>query len=178
MPNQWTSALSLRAVDQDGQVLDILVQRKRNKQAANRFFHKLKKQGNSPRKIVTDKLASYRAPRRMHFPLTHHITDKCQNNRAENSHQVTRIRERKMRKFKSLVQAQRFLSAMGEIYDHFQMDRHKTTATVYRTSLKRSLDSWHTHSPKSVECMRVSMELEFYALLKLIWQCRPLSLDV
>ena len=98
----------------------MLIQRKRNKQAADRFFRKLKKQGNSPRKIVTDKLASYRAPRKLHFPLTRHITDKWKNNRAENSHQVTRVRERKMRKFKSLVQAQRFLSAMGEIYDYFQ----------------------------------------------------------
>ena len=62
-----------RAVDQDGQVLDILVQRKRNKPAADRFFRKLKKQGYSPRSIVTDKLASYRAPRKVHFPLTRHI---------------------------------------------------------------------------------------------------------
>ena len=141
-----------RAVDQDGQVLDILVQRKRNKPAADRFFRKLKKQGYSPRSIVTDKLASYRAPRKVHFPLTRHITEKWQNNRAENSHQVTRMRERKMRKFKSLVQAQRFLSAMGEIYDHFQIGRHKTTATVYRTLLKRSLDSWRTiaQNPLSV----------------------------
>ena len=93
-----------------------------------------------------------RAPRKVHFPLTRHITDKWQNNRAENSHQVTRMRERKMRKFKSLVQAQRFLSAMGEIYDYFQIGRHKTTATVYRTLLKRSLDSWRTiaQNPLSV----------------------------
>ena len=99
-----------------------------------------------------DKLASYRAPRKLHFPLTRHITDKWKNNRAENSHQVTRMRERKMRKFKSLVQAQRFLSAMGEIYDYFQIGRHKTTAIVYRTLLKRSFDSWRTiaQNPLSV----------------------------
>ena len=132
------------AVDQEGQTLDILVQRKRNKHAANRFFQKLKQQGVSPRKIVTDKLASYRSPRKIHFPLTPHITDRWQNNRAENSHQITRLRERKMRKFKSLSQAQRFLSAMDEIYDHFQIGRHKTTAKVYRILLNRSFELWRT----------------------------------
>ena len=66
------------------------------------------------------------------------------NNRAENSHQVPRIRERKMRKFKSLAQAQRFLSAMSEIYDHFQIGRHKTTAKVYRILLNRSFELWRT----------------------------------
>ena len=98
----------------------------------------------SPRKIVTDKLASYRSPRKTHYPLTPHITDKWANNRAENSHQVTRIREGKIRKFKSLVQAQRFLSAMGEIYDHFQIGRHKTTAKVYRILFNRSFELWRT----------------------------------
>ena len=105
---------------------------------------KVKKQGNSPRKIVTDKLASYRAPRRMHFPLTRHITDKWANNRAENSHQMTRVRERGMKKFKSMTQAQRFLSTMSEFYDHFQMNRHKTTAQVHRILLNRSLHLWRT----------------------------------
>ena len=63
---------------------------------------------------------------------------------CKNSHQVTRMRERKMRKFKSLAQAQRFLSAMGEIYDHFQIGRHKTTAKVYRILLNRSFELWCT----------------------------------
>ena len=133
-----------RAVDQDGQVLDVLVQRNRNKHAADKFFRKLKKQGFSPRKIVTDKLASYRSPSKTHFPLTPHITDKSQNNRAENSHQVTRMRERKMRKFKSLPQAQRFLSTMGQIYDYFQLGRHKTSAAAYRSWLETSMNSWRT----------------------------------
>ena len=133
-----------RAVDQEGQVLDVLVQRKRNKHAANRFFQKLKRQGASPRKIVTDKLASYRSACKTHYPLTSHITDKWANNRAENSHPMTRVRERKMKKFKSMTQAQRFLSAMGEIYDHFQMNRHQTTAKVYRILLNQSLLLWRT----------------------------------
>ena len=133
-----------RAVDQDGQVLDVLVQRKRNKHAASRFFGKLKRHGHTPRSITTDKLASYRLPRKEHFPLTPHITDKWANNRAENSHQIVRIRERRMKKFKSISQAQHFLRSMSEFYDHFQMSRHKATAKVHRILLNRSLDSWRT----------------------------------
>ncbi len=113
----------------------VILQRKRNKHAANRFFQKLKRQGASPRRIVTDKLASYRSPCKTHYPLTPHITDRWQNNRAENSHQVTRRRKRKMKKFKPLAQEQRFFSAVGEIYDHFEIGRHKTTAKVYRILL-------------------------------------------
>ena len=133
-----------RAVDQEGQVLDVLIQRKRNKYAASWFFHKLKRHGSAPRSIITDKLASYRLPRKEHFPLTPHITDKWANNRAENSHQMTRVRERKMKKFKSITQAQRFLSAMNEFCDHFQMNRHKTTAKVHRILLNQSLHLWRT----------------------------------
>ena len=133
-----------RAVDQDGQVLDVLVQRKRNKHAASRFFNQLKRHGDVPRSITTDKLASYRLPRKQHFSLTPNITDKWANNRAENSHQMTRMRERRMKKFKSTSQAQKFLSAMREFCDHFQMNRHKTTAKVHRILLNRSLILWRT----------------------------------
>ena len=83
-------------------------------------------------------------PRKEYFPLTPHITDKWANNRAENSHQMTRVRERKMKKFKSITQAQRFLSAMNEFCDHFQMNRHKTTAKVHRILLNQSLHLWRT----------------------------------
>ena len=93
-----------RAVDQDGDVLDILVTRHRDKRAAKRFFRKLLKgQGSVPRRLVTDKLRSYGAARRTVMPSVVHSTKQYENNRAEVSHQPTRQRERQMRKFKSQV---------------------------------------------------------------------------
>ena len=101
-----------RAVDQDGNVLDILVQSRRNKKAAKRFFRKLlKRLTYVPRVIITDKLKSYAAAKRDILPGVEHRQHKRLNNRAENSHQPTRLREKKMRRFKSAKQAQRFLSA-------------------------------------------------------------------
>jgi len=101
-----------RAVDQDGNVLDILVQSRRNKQAAKRFFRKLRvRLQYVPRVIITDKLKSYAAAKREILPGVEHRQHKGLNNRAENSHQPTRLREKKMRRFKSAKQAQRFLSA-------------------------------------------------------------------
>jgi putative transposase len=105
-----------RAVDQDGDVLDILVQRHRNKTAAKKFFRKLLKGLRyGPRVIITDKLRSYSAAKSEVLPSVNHYQDKWLNNRAENSHQPTRLRERVMRRFKSAGQAQRFLSAFGII---------------------------------------------------------------
>src|SRR5690348_12398454 len=114
-----------RAVDQDGNVLDILVQSRRNKRAAKKFFRKLLKGLEYvPRVIITGKLKSYAAAKREILPGVEHRQHKGLNNRAENSHQPTRLREKKMRKFKSAQQAQRFLSAFGLISGHFQQPRH------------------------------------------------------
>ena len=100
-----------RAVDQDGDVLDILVQSRRDRWAAARFFRKvLQGQGRSPRRLVTDKLRSYSAAHRTVMPSVVHSTRQYANNRAEGSHQPTRQRERQMRRFKSAAHAQRFLS--------------------------------------------------------------------
>src|SRR3954454_6832493 len=101
-----------RAVDQTGMVLDVLVQSRRNKDAAKRLLRKLlKRQCRAPRVMITDKLASYGAAKREVMPSVEHRKHKCLNNRAENSHQPTRRRERQMKGFKSAGQAQRFLSA-------------------------------------------------------------------
>ena len=101
-----------RAVDQNGMVLDILVQSRRDKQAAKRLMRKLlKRQCRPPRVMITDKLASYGAAQRVVMPSVEHRKHKGLNNRAENSHQPTRRRERQMKRFKSAGQAQRFLSA-------------------------------------------------------------------
>src|SRR5437667_5824411 len=111
-----------RAVDQDGDVLDILVQSRRDKKAAKKFFRKLLKGLRYvPGVIITDKLKSYSAARAEVMPSVEHLQQKYQNNRAENSHQLTRLRERLMRRFKSAGQAQRFLSAFGIITSHFRV---------------------------------------------------------
>ena len=110
-----------RAVDQDGNVLDILVQRRRDAKAAKRFFRKLlKRQCTSPRVLVTDKLRSYQVAHRELMPSVAHRRSRYLNHRAENSHQPTRHRERAMKRFTSIRHAQRFLSAFSGISPHFR----------------------------------------------------------
>jgi len=133
-----------RAVDQDGNVLDILVQSRRNKHAAKRFFRKLRvRLQYVPRVIITDKLKSYGAAKREILPGVEHRQHKGLNNRAENSHQPTRLREKKMRRFKSAKQAQRFLSAFGLIAGHFQPRRHRLCAGEYRALLQARFQTWN-----------------------------------
>ena len=132
-----------RAVDSEGNVLDVLLQRHRDTQAAERFFRKLLKQQRFvPRVIVTDKLKSYAAAKKTVMPSVEHRQHKGLNNRAENSHQPTRVRERRMRQFKSPGQAQRFLSAFGPIRDHFQPKQHELSAKRYRQQLRQRFEDW------------------------------------
>jgi putative transposase len=92
--------------------------------------------------IVTDKLRSYTAARTEIMPSVEHVQQKYQNNRAENSHQPTRLRERVMRRFKSARHAQRFLSAFGLISSHFRVGRHLYTAISYREVMKTRFAVW------------------------------------
>ena len=132
-----------RAVDSEGNVLDVLLQRHRDTKAAKRFFRKLlKKQGLVPRVIVSDKLKSYAAAKKQVLKNVEHRQHKGLNNRAENSHQPTRMRERRMRRFKSPGQAQRFLSAFGPIRDHFHPKQHQLTAQRYREQLRQRFKDW------------------------------------
>jgi putative transposase len=132
-----------RAVDQDGNVLDILVQRRRNKAAAKKFFRKLLKGLRYiPRVMITDQLKSYGAARRELLPGVEHRQHRYLNNRAENSHQPTRQRERRMQGFKSPGQAQRFLSAYGPIAQHFRPRRHLLPAAIYREEMRQRFQSW------------------------------------
>jgi putative transposase len=125
-----------RAVDQDGHVLDILVQNRRDKTAARRFFRRLmKKTCAVPRVILTDKLRSYGAAHREVMPSVEHRSHKGLNNRAENSHQPTRQRERAMKGFRSVGGAQRFLSAFSGISPHFRPRRHLIPAHDYRFAI-------------------------------------------
>ena len=132
-----------RAVDQDGDVLDILVTKRRNKRVAKRFFRKvLKSQGQPPWRLITDKLRSYPAAHREVFPSVEHRTGQYENNRAEVSHQHTREQERQMRGFKSIEQAQRFLAVHGQVQNLFRVGRNHLKATHYRLLRNRAFAEW------------------------------------
>ena len=132
-----------RAVDQHGVVLDVLVQSRRDKRAATRLLRKLlKRQMRSPRVMITDKLASYGAAKRELVPGVEHRSHKGLNNRAENSHQPTRRRERQMKRFKSAGQAQRFLSAHDPIYNLFHLRRDHLSAVQYRAARTQAFQVW------------------------------------
>ncbi len=132
-----------RAVDQDGQTLDILVQKRRNTPAAKRFFRKLLKGLQYvPNRLITDKLRSYAAAHRTTLPSTHHCTTQYANNRAEVSHQPTRQRERHMRRFKSPRQVQCFLSVHAPINNLFRVGRHLMQAAHYRLFRDRAFAAW------------------------------------
>ena len=134
-----------RAVDQDGDVIDILVQPRRDQRAAERFLRRLVRgQGRTPFRMVTDKLRSYGAARRRIFPGVTHDTGQYANNRAELSHQPTRVRERQMRRFKSSRQAQRVLSAHGIITNLFRVGRQHLSARNHRLLRSRSFAIWRT----------------------------------
>jgi putative transposase len=132
-----------RAVDEEGQVLDILMQKHRDTEAAKRFFKKIiKKVGFAPKVVVTDKLKSYQAAMRELGLKANHRQHKGLNNQAELSHQWTRLREKKMRRFKSAGQAQKFLSAAEVIYQQSQPKRHKLPAEVTREIMKQRIEEW------------------------------------
>src|SRR5205085_355006 len=132
-----------RAVDQDGIVLDVLVQSRRDKRAAKRLLRKLlKRQCRAPRVMVTDKLPSYGAAKRELMPGVEHRQHKGLNNRAENSHQPTRRRERQMKRFKSPRQAHRFLSAHDQINNLFHLYRDHLPATEYRAVRAQAFAIW------------------------------------
>lgn len=132
-----------RAVDQDGEVIDVFLQKRRDGNAAKRFFKRLlRAHQGKPRKIVTDKLRSYGVAHRELIPETIHDTSQYANNRAELSHEPTRVRERGMRKFKSMQQAQRFLSAHAAVYNLFNLGRHLVSAENYRYFRLRAFATW------------------------------------
>src|SRR5271166_4390770 len=132
-----------RAVDREGFVLDVLVQSRRDKKAAKRLFRKLlKKQGRAPRVLITDKLRSYGAAKREIMPGVEHRQHKGLNNRAENSHQPTRRRERIMKRFKSPRQVQRFLSTHDQIANVFSRRPNQDTAAKFRTARCQAFTTW------------------------------------
>ena len=132
-----------RAVDANGYVLDALLQSRRNKSAALRLMRKLlKDQGNAPRVMVTDKLRSYSAAKSELMPGVEHRSHKGLNNRTENSHLAVRRRERRMMRFKSARQCQRFVSIHGQIANLFLLHRKHLTATDHRQLRNHAFSIW------------------------------------
>lgn len=134
IPINGTKYWLWRAVDSRGDVLDILVQARRDKRAASRFFRKLFKAFGEPRVIVTDKLRSYWAALKELAPGIEHRSHKGLNNRSEGSHRPTRRREKIMARFKSPRQAQQFLSAHDQVQTIFRPRRHEHSAAAWRQS--------------------------------------------
>lgn len=132
-----------RAVDQEGVVLDILVQRRRNQLAAETFLNRVVGNcGYRPRVVITDKLTSYPPAIRRVLPEVDHRRHKGLNNRAENSHQPTRRRERQMQRFKSAGQAQTFLSVFSSVCNHFRPRRHRLPAKCYQALMHERFTTW------------------------------------
>jgi putative transposase len=132
-----------RAIDQDGEVVDVYLQAKRDGTAAKRFFRRLlRSHGGEPRKIVTDKLRSYGVAHRELIPDVIHDTGQYANNRVEQSHEPTRVRERVMRKFKSVGQAQKFLGTHAAVSNLFNLGRHKVRAEHYRDLRVGAFAEW------------------------------------
>ena len=136
-----------RAVDNEGEVLDFLVQPKRDARAAMKLIRKLlKRQGWAPTRIVTDKLRSYHVTFRSIGLTAEHIDNKRSNNRAENSHQPVRRRERKMQRFKSAASAQRFLNIHSAVYNTFYVQRHLLNRSRFKILRTEAFDVWESAS--------------------------------
>ena len=132
-----------RAVDRDGLVLDILVQERRNQEAAERFLRRvLDGEGQAPRVVVPDKLASYPPALKRRLPQTEHRRHKGLNNRAEYSPRPVRERERALQRFTSPAHAQRFLEPFGAVYNHFRPRRHLLPAEQYRQMRTERFHQW------------------------------------
>jgi putative transposase len=132
-----------RAVDAEGEVLDVLVQSKRNKHTALKLMRKLlKKYSFVPDRLITDDLRSYGAAARDLGIARRHERGRLKNNRAENSHQPTRRRARKMQRFKSAGSAQNFLSTHAAVYNTFNVQRHLTTARTHRCLRAAAMNTW------------------------------------
>ena len=132
-----------RAVDQHGNVLDILVQSRRNKAAAKKFFRKLLKGCTYvPRVLITDKLTSYGAAKREVLPSVEHRQSRYLNNRAENSHQPFRRRERAMLRFRRMRSLQKFAAVHSSVFNHFNSDRSLSSRNVYKLNRTAALAEW------------------------------------
>jgi putative transposase len=147
-----------RAVDEHGTELDVLLQKRRDKAAAKRFFKRVLRSHGVPTKIVTDQLRSYPAAKAEVPELADvkHVFVKASarvNNRAENSHQPTRRREPQMQGFRDPRRTQAFLSRFGPIRQHFVLPRHRIKATEHRAQLTARLQAWYDWTGVQFHCV-------------------------
>jgi len=138
-----------RAVDNEGEVLDFLVQSRRNAKAAEKLMRKLLKKQFTPTRLITDKLGSCRAAFRKLGLDIEHVTDKRANNRAENSHQPVRRRERKVQRFKSPGSAQRFLNLHSATFNNFYFQRHLLDRTTFKRYRAGAFNEWNAASAET-----------------------------
>lgn len=138
-----------RAVDNEGEVLDFMVQSRRDTKAAEKLMRKLLKKHNAPTRITTDKLRSYNAAFKKLGLRSEHITNNRANNRAENSHQPVRRRERKMQRFKSSGSAQCFLNLQSATYNSFYFQRHLLDRTTFKRYRAGAFKAWNTASAET-----------------------------
>ena len=131
-----------RAVDQDREVVDVYLQERRDATSAKRFFQRFLKTGGVPREIITDKLRSDGVAHRTLVPESKHNTEQYANNRAELSHQPTRVRERGMRRFNSVQQAQRFLDSHAAVHNLFNLHRQSLCRRFFKLFRIWSLATW------------------------------------
>lgn len=148
-----------RAVDQDGEVVDVFLQAIQDGAAAKRFFKRLLgNHGGGPRKVVTDKLRSYGAAHREAILEAIHVTYQYANNRAEQSHEPTRARGRGVRRFKSAEQAQRFLSTHAAVNSLFNLGRHLASAGHYRGLRSGAFGNWAAQWSEAVDHVLISSQ--------------------
>jgi transposase-like protein len=166
-----------RAVDAEGEVLDVLVQSRRNKRAALKLMRNLlKKYGFVPDKLVTDELRSYAAAAHDLGIAKRHERGRWRNNRAENSHQPTRRRERKMQGFKSAGSAQRFLSVHAAVHNTFNVQRHLTSARTHRVSRKIRLRIFLARRRRSLQPNKGSRQSPWWSIRSIASPARsPIS---
>jgi putative transposase len=131
-----------RAVDHEGEVLEVYVTKTRDRRAAPVFLKRALKRLGSPSTIVTDQLRSYRAALSELGICDRQDTTRWLNNRAENSHQPFRRRERSMQRFRSDATLQKFVSIHAAIHNHFNLDRHLSPRTVFRQRRDAALSEW------------------------------------
>ena len=132
-----------RTVHQDGEVVDVYLQARRDDAAAKRFFMRLlRSHSGEPRKIVTDKLRSYGVAHRELIPDTIHSSEQHENNPVEQSHEATLVRERNVRKFKSAGQVQRFLTAHTAVSNLFNLGGHRCTTQHFRDLRTSAFNEW------------------------------------
>ena len=131
-----------RAVDHEGEVLEVFATKRRDRKAALKFLKRTMKRYGRPRSIVTDRLGSYGAAMKVMGIVERQECGRWLNNRAENSHQPFRRRERAMAKFRSPATLQKFAAVHASVHNHFNQDRHLNRRDIFKQNRSAALAEW------------------------------------